>query len=149
MCHQTVSLIARLVEAAGIPTLSMSCARDITEAANPPRATFLDWPLGRTSGRPGRPDVNVAVVRAALAEFERIETPGTIVDLDVPWADDDDWKDGVMRSQPRPQRAGASAVADDRVERWPTPQYQSGADADAAEARHGGQDCAVCAGIDY
>lgn len=147
MCHQTVGLIARLAEANGIPTLSMSSAHDITTAVNPPRATFLDWPLGHTSGRPHQPASNATVMRATLAAFERIDAPGTIVDLGVPWTDDDDWKDRVMR--PRPKAANDTAVVDDRVERWPTPQYQSAADAEAAATRHGTQDCAVCAGIDY
>lgn len=146
MCHQTVGLIARHAEANGIPTLSMSSARDITAAVHPPRATFLDWPLGHTSGRPHRPELNESILRATLAAFETIDAPGTIVDLGVPWADDDDWKDRVMR--PRPA-GGETRTVDDRVERWPTPQYQSDDDAAAAAARHGGQDCAVCAGIDY
>lgn len=143
-----MSLIARLAEAAGIPTLSMSSARDITAAANPPRATFLDWPLGHTSGRPHQPGPNVEVMRSTLAAFERIESPGTIVDLGVPWADDDDWKDGVMRPRPNGSDPRTAAI-DDRVERRPSPQYQSAADAAAAAISHGGQDCAVCAGIDY
>ena len=69
MCHQTVGLIARQAEAAGIPTLSLSCARDITAAVNPPRATYLDWPLGHTSGRPHDGTGNTAVMRATLAAF--------------------------------------------------------------------------------
>ena len=150
MCHQTVGLIARLAEAAGIPTLSMSSARDITASVHPPRATYLDWPLGHTSGKPGAPVLNLEVMRATLAAFETIHEPGTIVDLPFPWAADDDWKDRVMR--PRPADAGAptaARVGDDRVERFPTPQYQSPADASAAAAAHAGVDCAVCAGIDY
>jgi len=150
VCHQTVGLIARQAEAAGIPTLSMSCARDITAAVNPPRATFLDWPLGHTSGRPGDAALNAAVMRAALAAFETATEPGTIVDLPFPWADDDDWKDRVMR--PRPPGASsppAGRAVDDRVERFPTPQYQSEADAAAAAASHASSDCAVCVGIDY
>ena len=39
------------VEAAGISTVSMSNARSITAAANPPRAVYLDYPLGQTAGR--------------------------------------------------------------------------------------------------
>ena len=43
MCHQSVGLIARNAEAAGIPTLSMGSALDIMQAVNPPRAAFLDF----------------------------------------------------------------------------------------------------------
>lgn len=148
-----MSLIARQVEAAGIPTLSMSCARDITAANKPPRATYLDWPLGHTSGRPHEATLNTDVMRATLDAFARIDSPGTIVDLPFPWAADDDWKDRVMR--PKPKAEGAAGVPaeasanDDRVERFPTPQYQTDDDATAAAARHAGTDCAVCAGIDY
>ncbi len=147
MCHQTVGLIARHAEANGIPTLSMSCARDITAAVNPPRATFLDWPLGHTSGRPHDEELNESILRATLAAFEAIDEPGTIVDLGVAWADDDDWKDAVMR--PSPAGTDDAPRVDDRVGRLSTAQYQSSADAIAASTRHGGQVCAVCAGIDY
>ena len=52
MCHQSVGLIARAVEAAGIPTLSMTSAWSITASVNPPRAAFVDYPLGHTTGQP-------------------------------------------------------------------------------------------------
>ena len=150
MCHQTVGLIARQAEAAGIATLSMSSARDITAAVNPPRAVFLDWPLGHTAGRPQQPVQNAAVMRATLTAFETAATPGTIVDLDVPWADDDDWKDLVMRPRPSSGSSAASeTAADERIARSPTPQYQTAIDATAAATHHAGQECLVCAGIDY
>ena len=142
-----MGLIARQAEAAGIPTLSMSSARDITTAVNPPRAAFVDWPLGHTSGRAQQPLLNAALMRATLAAFETATAPGTIVDLDVPWADDDDWKERVMR--PRPSNDSSEQAIDERVARSPTPQYQTSADATVAATRHGGQECLVCAGIDY
>ena len=69
MCHQTVGLVSRHIEAAGIPTLSLTSARDITTGANPPRAAFLDYPLGHTSGRAHDQAGNAAVMRAALDVF--------------------------------------------------------------------------------
>ena len=127
----------------------MSSARDITAAVNPPRAVFLDWPLGHTSGRPHQPGLNADVMRATLAAFEATDAPGTIVDLAFPWAADDDWKDRVMRPRPSSEGAGAAAATDDRVGRHSTPQYQATGDAHAAAASHRGTDCVVCAGIDY
>ena len=145
-----MGLIARHAEAAGIPTLSMSSARDITAAVNPPRAVFLDWPLGHTSGRPQQPVLNAAVMRATLAAFETAAAPGMIVDLDLPWAEDDDWKDRVMRPRPANDSSASSDVAaDERIARSPTPQYQTAVDATAAATRHAEQECLVCAGIDY
>ncbi len=146
MCHQTVGLIARQLEAAGIPTVSLTSARDITAAANPPRAVFLDFPLGHTSGRVGQPELNRSIVRSALEALHLTE-PGQIVDLPHVWADTDDWKDGVMRVQT--SSSGETSTEDDRVARHDTPQYQAEADADAAAATHEGETCEVCAGIDY
>lgn len=141
-----MGLIARQLEAAGIPTVSLTSARDITAAANPPRAVFLDYPLGHTSGRVDAPELNRQIVAAALDALHANE-PGVIVDLPHVWADTDDWKDGVMRVTT--SSTGEASTEDDRVARHDTPQYQSDADATAAEASHHGAECLVCAGIDY
>ena len=144
MCHQTVGLISRHIEAAGMPTLSLTSARDITVGANPPRAAFLDYPLGHTSGRAHDRAGNAAVMRAALDVFATAEPPAAVVDLPFRWADDDAWKDSVMR----PTSTG-DEMADDRRHRHDTPQYQNESDAEAATHSHEGEDCLVCAGIDY
>jgi hypothetical protein len=66
VCHQSVGLIAREVEAAGIPTLCMTSAYDITQAVNPPRAVFLNYPLGHQTGKPDDSANQRAIVLAAL-----------------------------------------------------------------------------------
>ncbi len=124
----------------------LTSARDITESANPPRAVFLDFPLGHTAGRVGEPELNRSIVAAALDTLSRDE-PGCIVDLAHRWADTDDWKNDVMRVDVTPD--GRTVTVDDRVPRHPTPQYQADADAEAAARLHRGQECVVCAGIDY
>ena len=143
MCHQTVGLIARQVEEAGISTLCLTSARDITRAAWPPRGAFLDFPLGHTAGRPNQPDLNRSIMIDALAALETIDEPGRIVELRHRWGDDDDWKDAVMRPAP------GGEWEDERTERLADPQYQSDADRAAAESAHEGEGCVVCAGIDY
>jgi len=148
VCHQTVGLIARQLEQAGIPTVCLTSARDITRSVNPPRSVFLDYPLGHTSGRAHEPELNLAIVGRALQAFDELTEPGSMVHLQHHWAESDDWKDDVMR--PGPAGDGDSAaMEDDRVERLDTPQYQSQADAEAAEATHADVDCLVCAGIDF
>ncbi|HEC09010.1 MAG TPA: hypothetical protein ENI86_05500 [Acidimicrobiales bacterium] len=145
-----MGLIARQLEAAGIPTVCLTSARDITRAVNPPRAAFLDFPLGHTSGRPHQPELNREIVSDALRAFEVLTVPGSMLHLRYHWADDDSWKDGVMRpASDTGEDASGAKAADDRVERFDTPQYQCDADAEAAEASHGSADCMVCAGIDY
>ena len=141
-----MSLIARQLEDAGIPTVSLTSARDITASANPPRAVFVDYPLGHTSGRVDQPELNRSIVRSALEALHLTE-PGQIIDLPHVWADTDDWKDSVM--EVRTSSSGHQSTVDDRVARHDTPQYQTDGDAHAAATSHQGQTCQVCAGIDF
>ena len=140
-----MGLIARALEEAGIPTLSMTSARDISAAAGVPRGAFLDYPLGHTAGKAGESELNRSIMLDALLAFESIDAPGTIVDLPYHWAETDEWKDGAMR--PYIPSPGADPV-DDRVERFPDPQYQLESDAEAAATSHAGLDCVVCPGVD-
>lgn len=155
MCHQSVGLIARDLEAAGIPTLSMTSAWSITEAVRVPRAAFVDYPLGHTVGEPHDPAGQRELLRAALSCFATIERPETIVDLGLEWGDDA-WREQPLRGTartvtPAPAAAGRAAAerSDSRVERHDTPQYQTEADRTAAEARHGEEvACRACVGFD-
>src|ERR1700757_1981071 len=52
VCHQTCSLVARHLEANGVPTVVMGCAKDIVEHAAVPRFLFSDFPLGNSAGKP-------------------------------------------------------------------------------------------------
>lgn len=94
-CHQAMGVLARAVELAGIPTVSVTGARDITERVRPPRAAYLDYPLGYCLGRPGQPDEQRAIVREVLALAERAEQPGEIVDLPFTWPEAG-WEDGIV-----------------------------------------------------
>ncbi|MEM7091485.1 MAG: hypothetical protein AAF567_00675 [Actinomycetota bacterium] len=105
-----MGLIARHLEGLGWPTTSLSSAWSITASANPPRATFLNYPLGHTAGRPNQLDEQTDIVAAALGLLHSAERPGEIAPLDLEWPD--------------PWRAGARALSDKRTERFDTPQYQ-------------------------
>jgi hypothetical protein len=125
----------------------MSSARSITQAVCPPRAVFLDFPLGHTAGRVGDEVGNRAILTETLAAFEAIGHPGEIRDLPFAWADDDAWKERVMR--PGPDHAtGASGeatdVEDDRGERVDVPQYQREDDRIAAEIALAEDGCPGC-----
>lgn len=84
-----MGLIARVVEAAGIPTLCMTSALDITRAVNPPRAVFVNFPLGHQTGKPHDADSQRRIVRDAMRAFATITRPGTIVELPYVWDPDD------------------------------------------------------------
>jgi len=128
-----VGLIAREIESRGIPTVSLSSALSITSSVNPPRAVFVDFPLGYTAGKPHDADLQDAIVEAALAAFETMEKPGSVDRLPFHWADDDVWKDSVMR--PRSDGAEGGEHRDDRSERSGEPRYQSELDRLAVESK--------------
>jgi hypothetical protein len=126
-----VGLVARALEAAGVPTLCLTAAHSITASANPPRAAFVDLPLGYTAGRPHEPDFQRDLLRRALSLGTAIDRPGTIVDTGVRWADDPLWKQAASSGLNNGVR---SADGDTRAPRTDVPQYQYDDDRMAAEA---------------
>jgi len=87
-----VGLIAREIEAAGVPTLVMTSALDITSAVAPPRSVYLHFPLGHQGGRPGDPVSQVEVARAALRAASAMTRPGEIVRLPFEWEGEPGWE---------------------------------------------------------
>jgi len=87
-----VGLIAREIEAAGIPTISMTSAWDITEAVVPPRSVYVHHPLGHTTGAPGDREGQREIVAAAL-RAGMMARPGEIVSLPKRWSDDSGWEE--------------------------------------------------------
>lgn len=66
------------------------------EPVRSPRAVFVDYPVGRTFGRPGAPDEHRRVLRDALAELPRFGQSGEIRDLPYSWTGDDrSWEEWV------------------------------------------------------
>ena len=70
-----------------MPTVSVTVARDVTEAIKVPRALFLPWPMGHHFGVPFHRDLQRRVALAALGLLESSEQQGTILDLPIKWAD--------------------------------------------------------------
>lgn len=80
MCHQSVGLIQSVIEQSGIPTVSISLLREVTEKVRPPRVLFVDRPLGYPLGAPDDPGLQEKIIRAAFALLTGTE--------DLPlWAD--------------------------------------------------------------
>jgi len=85
-----VGLIQREIEKAGIPTVSVSINRRLTQEVRPPRAVFLKWPMGHPLGEPFKIDVQMAVIKSAFRALETIKEPGTIIDLPFRWKKPED-----------------------------------------------------------
>ena len=67
MCHQSVGLIQSIIERAGIPTASVTLLEEITERVAPPRALFVDFPLGYPLGNPNDIALQTRIIVAMLA----------------------------------------------------------------------------------
>ena len=143
-----MGLVAREIERRGIPTLAMSSARSITRAVCPPRAAFLDFPLGHTAGRVGDQAGNRAILSDVLAAFASIDRPGEIRDLDYVWAEDDGWKEESSSGAKQDSEPESARAEDDRAERFDSPQYQHEDDRAAAEAALAEDGCPSCVFLD-
>ena len=92
MCHQTVSLVARHLEAHGIATVIMGCAKDIVEHCGVPRFLFSDFPLGNQGGRPFDVESQRGTLELALRVLEGAPAARTTVQSPLRWSADAGWK---------------------------------------------------------
>lgn len=92
VCHQTLSLVARHLEQAGIATVVMGCAKDIVEHAGAPRFLFSDFPLGNAAGRPNDAPSQSLTLELALRLLERAPGPRTTMQSPLRWSESADWK---------------------------------------------------------
>jgi D-proline reductase (dithiol) PrdB len=82
-----VSLVARHLEANGLPTVIVGSARDVVEHCGVPRLLFTDLPLGNPCGPPWRRDIQRAVVARAIGLLATADRPRTTVRAPVEWED--------------------------------------------------------------
>ncbi|MEO8974120.1 MAG: hypothetical protein ABI406_21230 [Ktedonobacteraceae bacterium] len=75
MCNQSVGLIQRAIEYAGMTTVSLSLLREITKKVRPPRALFVPYPLGYPLGEPNNTSLQTRIMQSAFALLPRTDTP--------------------------------------------------------------------------
>ena len=92
VCHQTSTLVARHLEANGIPTVLMGCAKDIVEHAAAPRFLFSDFPLGNSAGKPHDSASQDQTLALALRLLEAAPGPQTTMQSPIRWNADGKWK---------------------------------------------------------
>ncbi len=80
-----MGLVARVVEAHGIPTVTVSTGRDITALVRPPRSLFVNFPMGNSFGPAGDSAMQTEILRAALDFAVTADEPGVLVDLPQQW----------------------------------------------------------------
>ena len=87
-----MSLAARHLEANGISTVIMGCAKDIVEYCGVPRFLFSDFPLGNSAGRPFDEESQALTLELALRVLESAPAARTTVQSPLRWRDDAAWK---------------------------------------------------------
>lgn len=113
-------MLARVLEAAGLVTVSLAMVREHVEKVKPPRALFVPYPFGFALGKPNDADLQHRVIAAAfellekpqgpvLADFPEEEIPGVLPQ-----------SSGVTRSSERSTTDAADEIAGLRAfyERW-------------------------------
>lgn len=99
MCHQTVSLVARHLEANGISTVVIAAARDIVESVAVPRLLFVDFPLGSPCGEPWNADQQRDILELAFRVLETASEPRTTVEAGLRWSKGQRWKDLIFTKE--------------------------------------------------
>jgi hypothetical protein len=79
--------VQRAVERRGIPTVSPTVARDVTEHAKPPRSVFLPFMMGHHFGVPFHRVLQLRVIMECLDHLVHARTSGEIRTLPLRWAD--------------------------------------------------------------
>ena len=95
-----MSLVARHLEANGIPSVVVGSARDIVEECGVARFLFSDFPLGNPCGRPWDPVMQRSIVGFALDLLESAVLPRTTVQTPFVWSNHACWKQRYARVDP-------------------------------------------------
>jgi D-proline reductase (dithiol) PrdB len=82
-----VGLIARAIEARGLQTVYIGLMLDIVQRIRPPRAVFLDFPLGHPVGKPFDRQLQLSILRDALAFLETARPPADLLKLSYGWGE--------------------------------------------------------------
>ena len=106
-------MIARHLEANGIPTVIIGSGKDIVEHCGAPRFVFTDFPLGNPCGHPWAADMQRDIVGQALGLLKTAEAPRTTVTAPFAWKDDPDWRARYNLITPE-NRAQLAAIGEER-----------------------------------
>jgi hypothetical protein len=97
----------------------------------PPRAAFVDYPLGHTAGKRDDVEDQHAIVESALDLLSSATEPGRVVDLERVWTHDAAI-DAAWRRHPLSSKGSGG---DGRGTRTPEPAFQCDEDRELAEER--------------
>ncbi len=77
LCHQTLGIVARAVEASGIPTMTISVDPALTDKVRPPRTAYYNGEFGAVAGKPNFREYQLRVLDEAIRWLETFDQPGS------------------------------------------------------------------------
>jgi len=80
-----VPVLARWIEAAGIPTVVVTMMPDVADALLTPRVVGVEFPFGHPFAMPHDRRMQRLVLETALTVLSGAARPGTRVDVDTEW----------------------------------------------------------------
>lgn len=86
-----MGLVCRVVEAAGIATVCVATGRDLIAQVKPPRAVFVNHPMGNNFGKPFDQVMQSAILKAAIQLVADAEQGGILVDYPSQWPEEFDY----------------------------------------------------------
>ena len=104
-----MSLVARHLEANGVPTVILGSARDIVEQCGVARFVFTDFPLGNPCGKPDDVNMQRAIVGMALDLLETARFPRTTVQTPFQWDTSGEWRETYMQLSPSAEQSESSS----------------------------------------
>jgi D-proline reductase (dithiol) PrdB len=85
LCVQTVSILARSIEARGIPTACLTLVPELTRIVGAPRSLHVRFRFGAPCGDPGNGPLHRAVLLELLGLLTEAKAPGTVRESDLKW----------------------------------------------------------------
>ena len=78
ICHHSLGVIQRVIEGAGLATISLTLEPELTKLVKVPRAMGVDFPPGCPVGEPTDRDKQMKVLKEALEYLATMTQPGTL-----------------------------------------------------------------------
>ncbi len=85
ICNHSLAVIQRVLEAAGLATISLTIEPDLMKLVQVPRAMIVDFPPGCPVGEPTDRDKQLKVVKEALEYLATMKQPGTVWKSPFKW----------------------------------------------------------------
>jgi hypothetical protein len=83
-----VGLVSRVIEASGIPTVTLNMIWPFQRLVGMPRVAAVEHPFGRPYGDVADKETQLAVLRAGLEVFQEAKDPGYVEHLPFRWHQD-------------------------------------------------------------